>query len=82
MNLAEISVRISSPAAKVEVEVEPVDLHPLGPAGRSHISIQCSSAFQRATWSKASTSKSASSSRLSTRSTLRLNSAVTPAVSS
>ena len=45
---------------------------------RRRISIHSCSGSKSATWSKSSGSKSASSSRLSTRSTLRLNSAVTP----
>ncbi len=48
----------------------------------NHISIRSSSGFHRATWVNAAMSKSAPSSRFTTASTLRLNRAVTPALSS
>ena len=82
-NLALISVRISSPSAKTSVEAEVLDLDRL--VGRRR------AAASRSTPASASQtrhvlaplgSKSACSSRSSTRSTLRLNSAVTPAASS
>ena len=62
--------------------VEPGDPHDLVGRATSRISIHASVSSQWATWSQASGSKSAPSSRLSTASTLRLNAAVTPAASS
>ena len=82
-SFAEISVRISSPAAELHVQPEPGDAHGLGgERARSRISIHALSASHTATCSNAAGSKSAFSSRFSTRSTLLLNSAVTPAASS
>ena len=81
-NLAEISVRSSSPAAKETVSPRSLIVTRCSRAGRSRISIHSLTSSQMATCWNSSTAKSAPRSRLTTRRTLRLNSAVTPAASS
>ena len=83
-NFAEISVRISSPVGERRPP-GPSAAHRRPPAPRRaqpHLDPLRARRPSSATCSNASASKSAPSSRLSTRSTLRLNSAVTPAASS
>ena len=77
-----ISVSISSPAANVTSRSRSATCTRQSSSEHSHISMRCSDSFQRATWVKRSGTKSAPRAPLSTWSTLRLNSAVTPAASS
>ena len=70
------------PRGELDDEPEVAHRHRHRRSARSRISIHSRSASQQATWANASTCRSACSSRLSTCSTLRLNSAVTPAASS
>src|SRR3954470_8256897 len=82
VNLALISVRSSSRGAKWTVRSRSRKRTVWRRRERSRISIHSRSASQNATWSKPSRSKSAPSSRFITWSRFRLNSAVTPALSS
>ncbi len=81
-NLADTSVRSSSPAAKSTARSSAGTFTVCAVRERSRISIHSRSASHRATWSNASGSKSAPSSRSTTASTFLLNAAVTPAASS
>ena len=77
-NLVEISVRISSPAPNGTSMSRADTFTTWFASERSRMSTQRFSGSQRATCSKESMSKSASSSRLRTERTFLLNSAVTP----
>ena len=81
-NLADTSVRISSPSANSTVSPMAGRRTVCAMHERSRISIHSAPASHTATCSNASRSKSAPSSVLSTASTFLLNSAVTPASSS
>ena len=81
-NLADTSVRISSPASNGTTRSSAPTVTFCAAVERSRISIHSASGSQRATCSNASRSKSAANSRLTTCSTFLSKLAVTPAASS